>query len=114
MKSLKQFIFEYKTKDEVYIKCEQTGEVIDPELTIYDKSSLDNFIQKYKNNKDNWQDKSLCLVQQKGNDWTARTKNALKIDIYRMTDSFLSSQKDKYSYNDVVDLLEQGEMLIVI
>lgn len=114
MKSLKEFILEHRTKDTINIKCEQSGELIDPEITIYDKSSLDNFIQKYKNDKDNWQDKKLYIIEQKGNDWIAKTKTSLKIDIYRMTDSFLSSNDMKYSYDDIVDILENGEKMLIV
>lgn len=114
MKSLKQFIFEHRVKDEIVIKCEQTKEEIDPEYVIYDKASLDDFIQKYKNDKDNWQNKQLYIIEQKGNDWIAKTKSALKIDIYRMVDSFLSSNDIKYSYNDIVDILEGGEKMLIV
>ena len=39
MKDLKLFL-EHRTIDQVTIKCEQTGEEIKPEYTIYDEESL--------------------------------------------------------------------------
>lgn len=114
MKTLTQLISEYKTKDETVIKCKKTGEVIDPEYVIYDKSSLDKYIQDYKNNKDNWKEKSFYTVQQKGSDWTADTQNPLNLNIYRMTDQFLSSEKAKWSYDDICKMLDEGIMLIVV
>lgn len=114
MKSLKQYIFEYKTKDEITIKCEKTNQVIDPEYTIYDKSSLDAIIQRYKNDKDNWQNKSFYFIELKGKDWVAHTNNEYKMDIYRMTDSFLKSSKDKYSYDDSVRSLEEGDKMLIV
>lgn len=114
MKSLTQFVFEYRVKNEISIKCEQTKEEIDPDYVIYDKSSLDEFIQKYKNNKEVYDDKIFFFIEQKGNDWLAKTKTEYHIDVYRMTDKFLSSDKQSYSYDDLLSILENGDKMIII
>ena len=112
MKDLKLFL-EHRTIDQVTIKCEQTGEEIKPEYTIYDEESLTDLIRKYKLNKDQFDNLDIYLVKLIGNKWIAKTKTKYNIDLGRMNDKFLSSDKMDYSYDDIVMLLEDQDMMII-
>ena len=50
MQNLKMFL-EYRTVNEVVIKCSETGKEINPEYTICDEESLNDLINRYKQNK---------------------------------------------------------------
>lgn len=114
MKSLKQFVFEYRVKNEITIKCEQTKEVIDPEYVIYDQESLDDYVQKFKNNKENFENKAYFFVIQKGKDWLAQTKHEFQMNVDRATDKFLTDDNQVCSYDELVKLLETGEKMLIV
>ena len=46
MQNLKMFL-EYRTVNEVVIKCSETGKEINPEYTIYDEESLNDLIKPF-------------------------------------------------------------------
>ena len=112
MKDIRIFL-EHRTIDQIIIKCEQTGEEIKPEYTIYDKDSLNDLIRKYKLNKEQFDNLDIYLVKLIGNKWIAKTKTKYNIDLGRMNDKFLSSDKIDYSYDDIVMLLEDKDMMII-
>ena len=58
MKDIRIFL-EYRTVNEVKIKCSQTGEEINPEYTVYDETSLNSVISRYKQNKEQFKDLSI-------------------------------------------------------
>ena len=55
MKDIRIFL-EYRTVNEVKIKCSQTGEEITSEYTVYDETSLNSVISRYKQNKEQFKD----------------------------------------------------------
>lgn len=112
MKDLKLFL-EHRTIDQVIIKCDQTNKEINPEYIIYDEESLTDLIRKYKLNKNQFDNLDIYLVKLIGNKWIAKTKTKYNIDLGRMNDKFLSSDKIDYSYDDIVMLLEDKDMMII-
>jgi len=113
MKDLKMFL-EHRTINEVKFKCEKTGEEMNPEYTVYDKESLDDFIKKYKLNKEQFEHYSFYFAQLKGNHWVVKTNTPCEFNIIRMNDKFLSTGTIDYSYDDVITLTEDGDTMLVI
>ena len=113
MKDLRLFL-EHRTINEIKIKCEQTGKEIEPEYTIYDKFSLDEFIKKYKANKDQFNKYSFNFAYLKGNNWIVKSDNSYILDITRINDKFLSSDSKEYSYDDIIKMLEDGNIILII
>ena len=112
MKSLRMFL-EYRTVDQIKFKCATTGKVIEPLYYIYDEQSLQNIVNKYKQNKEQFNDTSIFFAKPQGNSWSVKTSTNYTIDISRMSDKFLSSGTVDYSYDDIVSLLEDGDTMIV-
>ena len=112
MKDIRIFL-EYRTVNEVKIKCSQTGEEINPEYTVYDETSLNSVISRYKQNKEQFKDLSIFFCHLKGNSWIAKTKVEYTMDLGRMSDKFLSSDKVNYSFDDIIKLMEDGNTMLI-
>jgi hypothetical protein len=112
MKDLRIFL-EHRTVNEVKIKCSQTGEEIHPEYIVYDETSLNSVISRYKQNKEQFKDLSIFFCHLKGNSWVAKTKVEYTMDLGRMSDKFLSSGKVDYSFDDVITLMEDGDTMLI-
>ena len=112
MQNLKMFL-EYRTVNEVVIKCSETGKEINPEYTIDDEESLNDLINRYKQNKQQFENASIFFCYLKGNTWIAKTKINYSLDLGRISDKFLSSGKVNYSLDDVKSLVESGDTMII-
>ena len=113
MKDLRLFL-EHRTTDLIKFKCEQTNKEINPFYYIYDKESLDNFINKYKLHKEQFKDSRYYFAVKNKNYWKVQTKVNYTFDVSRRIDKFLSSDKISYSYDDVISLIEDGDKMLVI
>ena len=113
MKDLRIFL-EHRTINEITIKCDQTGKDIEPEYTIYDEQSLQTIVNKYKQNKEQFENLNIYFVKLNSqHKWIAKTGIPYKIDMGRMNDKFLSSDKIDYAYDDIITLLEDGDLMII-
>ena len=113
MKSLQLFL-EYRTASEIKYIIDKTNKQVNPEYEIYDEDSMTLFINRYKQNKDQFSDYHIYFCQLKGNVWVINTKVDFDIDLGRMNDKFLSSKRVDYSYDDVLSLLDDQNMLVVM
>ena len=112
MKELRLFL-EHRTINSISIKCSKTGQEIEPEYTIYDEESLKSIINRYKQNKDQFDDLHIFFCSLKGNSWVAKTDTEYIMDLSRISDKFLSSGKVDYSYDDIVTLIEDGDVMLI-
>ena len=109
MKSLIEYIFEHRTKDEVKIYFGDRE--INPSIYIYDKDSLDDLIQKYKSDLiDNSKELRLCHLNK---NWKV-LKNICIMDIGRLTDNFIKFGTKFFSYQDIIDKLESGNYILIM
>ena len=102
---------EYRTSNEIVVKCEVSNkpcEVID---YIYDQESLDGFVDTCKKNIS--ENKDIFLCELVGNSWIAKTKQKLYMDINRPNDNFITYKNKKYSYNDILEMIDSGNYMIV-
>lgn len=114
MKSLSMFL-ESRMADEILIKSNVTNDVVDYDYIAYDKESLDDIIQKHKLSKQQFSQASIFFTTQKNNKyWVAHTDVDYQMDISRMQDKFIYSDKVEYSYDDIIDLLDDGMMILFI
>lgn len=109
MKTLKNYIYESRTKDEIKIFFGKK-EII-PQRYIYDNESLDDFIEYLKNN--NLKDNEIKFCHLRNNKWQVLKYNCY-IDIYRKQDKFLKYNSKDYSYNDIIEKLKNNYLIIVI
>lgn len=112
MKDIRLFL-EHRTVDEIKLKCSQTGEEIDPIYVAYDKDSLDEIIQQYKQNKNGFDNLSIFFAYLKGNSWIVKTKINYTMNIDRIQDKFLSSKNVDYSYDDIISLISDDDIMVI-
>ena len=106
-------ILEHRTLNEIKIKCSKTGQEIDPEYTVYDEESLNSIISRYKQNKEQFNDLNIFFCQLKGNSWIAKTDTVYTMNLSRMNDKFLSSDNIDYSFDDIINLIEDGNTMLI-
>lgn len=111
MKTLKLYL-ESKV-EKIKFKCEQTGKEIEPIYVALSKESLDSIIQKYKLNKEQFNDLLIFLSVEQNNSWIVKTKTNYKLDISRTNDKFISSNNINYSYDDVINMIENENKMLV-
>lgn len=109
MKTLIEYILEYRTTD--VMKIYFGSKEINPSIFIYDKESLDNFIQQYKNNK--FDDKELRLCKLNDNKWKV-LKNVCKLNLLRMNDEFIVFGNKFFTYDDIIDKLQSGSYILIM
>jgi hypothetical protein len=112
MKDIRIFL-EHRIVNEIKIKCSQTDKEIDPEYVIYDEDSLNSVISLYKQNTEQFNDLSIYFCKQKGNSWIANTNIEYIMDLSRMMDKFMSSCKQSYSYDDILSILNNDNIMII-
>ena len=112
MKDIRIFL-EHRVVNEIKIKCSKTGQEIDPEYTVYDEESLNSIISRYKQNKEQFDDLYIFFCHLKGNSWIAKTDIVYTMNLSRMNDKFLSSNKIDYSFDDIVNLIEDGNTMLI-
>lgn len=105
MKSLIQYIKEGRTIDQIVIK-DTDGNDIDSTDYAYDKESLERIIN---NNEDVY----IAKIKNKST-WTVDTNEIFKISKFRQDNNFMMSDNRKYSKQEIIELLEEGNIMIVI
>ena len=113
MISLRTFL-EHRVSDQIKFKDNKTNKEIVPSYIIYDEESLQSILNRYKQNKESFKDLSIYFAYNKNNSWIIQTNLEYNIDISRINDKFLYSNKIDYGYDDIVSLLEDGKLMIVI
>lgn len=105
MKSLTQYIKEGRTIDQIVIK-DTDGNDIDSIDYAYDKESLERIIN---NNEEVY----IAKIKNKST-WTVDTNEIFKISKFRQDNNFMMSNNRKYSNQEIIELLEEGNIMIVI
>ncbi len=109
MKSLIQYIYEYRTIDEikVYLGVNQ----IKPIRYVYDEESLNKFLDDYK--KDLFKDNKIYLCELKGNKWQIINEEC-KFDLNKPLDTFLIVKDKEFNKQQLINDLENATYIIVI
>ena len=111
MKSLKMFL-ESRTSNEMKVICKLTKKPCNVLYYAYDKDSLDLLEQKIKD--DQYEEQNIYIAKQEGNKWIAYTNNIYNLNAGRKFDKYLCSDTIDYSYDDIVMLLEDGDIMLVV
>lgn len=106
MKSLIQYILEYKTND--VIKIFDKGKEIVPQEYFYDKESFDEMIVQ-----NNFTNKTLKLVQKENNRWNVLSGDA-HLDTLKPNGEYLVQGNIKLTYDELIDNLENGKYILII
>ena len=116
MKDLVTYILEGRTINEIKIKDVASNKEIEPKMYAFDKNSLDKLIEKYKNNNEYWNDKSIHLTSVKNKStWEIDSTEEYKFKVYQQNDDFFYSDNNTFTYDDLIDMIEnESKMIIVI
>ena len=102
MKSLVQFIKE--AIDQVVIK-DLNGNVLDVSDYAYDKDSLERIINTN-------EEVYIAKIKNKST-WTTNTDEVFKISKFRQDNNFMMSDKSKFSKLEIIELLEEGNIMVI-
>lgn len=103
---------ESRYTDEINIICEKTKRKCDIKFYAYDKDSLDLLESRIKDHQyDNY---NIYMATPSGNKWIAHTSTVYYLDPGRKFDKYLCSDKIEYSYDDILILLEDEDLMIVV
>lgn len=119
MKSLFEYILEGRTVDEISIK-DQNNKDVNVVYYCYDKDSLDKVIKQYESVGKYWKDKGFFLATLKNKStWTIDNDKEFHMNTWKPNGEFLEYEdevdhNEVYTYNELVDLLENGETMLVV
>ena len=104
MKSLVEYIKEGRTIDQIVIKDIDDNDINSTDYA-YDKESLERIIN---NNEEVY----IAKIKNKST-WTVDTNEIFKISKFRQDNNFMMSDDRKYSKQEIIELLEEGNIMIV-
>lgn len=110
MKNIISYILEHRTKDEV--KIYYGNKEITPKRYIFDKESLDDFINYYKKNKTSEDFSNIRLCHMNNGVWKV-LKGVCSISEYNMNE-FIKKFNKIYKYDEFVELLENQNYLLIL
>lgn len=114
MKDIKQYILESKIPDEITIKDVKTHKPVDVVYYCYDKDSLTDTIEKSEAVGKYWINKGFFIATKKKNSWVVDTNEECVINSYQPNSEYIKCDDKKYTYNEIIELLEKGDTMVVV
>lgn len=108
MKSLKQFILEYRTTDEMIIY--DNNKEVKPIRYAYDEESLKDFVDFYKKYSQQYIIK-LCKLT--NNKWQTLNDNGI-IDFLKLNDNYYTQGKLQFTYQELSNELNEGKYILIL
>lgn len=104
MKSLRQYISEARAIDQIEIK-DSKGDIVNATEYAYDKESFEKMVDKY--------DSLFIATMKNKSTWTVDTDNSFKIYNYRQDDGFMVNKDERYSKDEIISLIENGNIMVI-
>lgn len=122
MKNIIQHIYnsillEGRTIDEVIVKDINTNKKVTVVYYCYDKASLNKVADQYDHIGKYWDDKGFFLTTLKNkSSWVVDMNEEYNMHTWRPNADFIECNdgKKKYTYKELLELIEQGETMLIV